>query len=47
VFEFMDSAIEERQRRVAEKEGFVVEAHALYMYGACEGMRKNGKCSKR
>jgi Fur family ferric uptake transcriptional regulator len=46
VFEFVDSAIEERQRRVAEQEGFIVDEHALYLYGVCEGMRKNGKCSK-
>lgn len=47
VFEFVDSAIEERQRRVAEKAGFIVDAHQLYMYGVCEGMRRNGKCSKK
>src|SRR5687768_4253108 len=47
VFEFMDDAIEERQRRVAEKAGFIVDAHQLYMYGVCEGMRRRGKCSKK
>lgn len=47
VFEFMDIAIEERQHKVAEKAGFVVDEHALYMYGVCDGMRKHGKCSKR
>ena len=47
VFEFMDDAIEERQRRVAEKAGFIVDAHQLYMYGVCEGMRQRGKCSKK
>jgi Fur family ferric uptake transcriptional regulator len=47
VFEFMDSAIEERQRKVAEQAGFVVDEHSLYLYGTCEGMRRNGKCSKR
>lgn len=47
VFEFMDDAIEERQRRVAEKAGFIVDAHQLYMYGVCDGMRRRGKCSKK
>ena len=47
VFEFFDKAIEERQRRVAEKTGFVIDEHALYLYGMCEGMRKHGKCSKK
>ncbi len=47
VFEFVDDAIEERQRRVAEKAGFTVDAHQLYMYGVCEGMKKHSKCSKK
>jgi hypothetical protein len=24
-----------------------VDEHSLYLYGTCEGMRRNGKCSKR
>ena len=47
VFEFHDPAIEERQRQVAERAGFAMEEHALYLYGVCEGMKKNGKCSKK
>lgn len=47
VFEFHDPAIEERQRKVAEKAGFVMDEHSLYIYGVCEGMKKNGKCSKK
>lgn len=46
VFEFCDRAIEQRQRRVAETAGFVVDDHAHYLYGVCEGMRKHGQCSK-
>lgn len=46
VFEFFDPAIESRQRNVAEKAGFVIEDHSLYLYGVCEGMKKRGKCSK-
>lgn len=47
VFEFYDSAIEQRQRNVAEKAGFTIEDHSLYLYGVCEGMKTRGKCSKR
>ncbi|MBS1269702.1 MAG: Ferric uptake regulation protein [Gammaproteobacteria bacterium] len=45
VFEFYDKTIEERQHKVAEKSGFILQGHALYMYGVCRGMKKNGKCS--
>ena len=47
VLEFYDPTIEERQRRVAEKIGFAVDSHSLYMYGTCLGMKKHGKCSKK
>src|SRR3990172_1655861 len=43
VFEFYDNAIEERQRRVAEKAGFHIDDHSLYLYGVCEGMKKHGR----
>lgn len=46
VFEFVDSEIETRQRRVAERAGFVMDEHSLSIYGMCEGMKKHGKCSK-
>ncbi len=46
VFEFYDKSIEQRQRKVAESAGFIVDAHAHYLYGVCEGMRLRGKCSK-
>lgn len=47
VFEFFDPAIEQRQRSIAEKAGFTIEDHSLYLYGVCEGMKKRGKCSKK
>ncbi|MBI3897831.1 MAG: ferric iron uptake transcriptional regulator [Gammaproteobacteria bacterium] len=47
VFEFYDKAIEERQRHVAEQAGFTIDDHALYLFGVCEGMKRNGKCSKK
>ena len=47
VFEFVDDRIEERQKRVAAEAGFYIEDHSLYLYGICEGMKKNGVCSKK
>jgi Fur family ferric uptake transcriptional regulator len=47
VFEFYDPEIEARQNQVAEREGFTVDTHSLYMYGVCLGMKQNGKCSKK
>lgn len=47
VFEFYDNAIEERQREVAQKAGFIIDEHSLYLYGVCEGMKKHGQCSKK
>ncbi len=47
VFEFYDTAIEERQHKIAEKAGFHIDDHSLYLYGVCEGMKKQGKCSKK
>jgi Fur family ferric uptake transcriptional regulator len=47
VFEFFDKIIEERQRQVSKDAGFVLDDHSLYMYGVCEGMKKNGKCSMK
>jgi Fur family ferric uptake transcriptional regulator len=45
VFEFFDNTIEQRQRKVAEKSGFVMQDHSLYLYGVCRGMKERGKCS--
>lgn len=36
VLEFFDETIEQRQRVVAEKAGFAIEDHALYLYGLCK-----------
>ncbi len=47
VFEFYDTTIEERQHKIAEKAGFHIDDHSLYLYGVCEGMKKHGKCSKK
>jgi len=47
VFEFYDTAIEDRQHKIAEKAGFHIDDHSLYLYGVCDGMKKHGKCSKK
>ena len=47
VFEFYDREIESRQASVAEKAGFIIEDHSMYLYGVCEGMKKHGRCSKK
>lgn len=45
VYEFVDSAIEQRQKEVASAAGFVLQDHSLHLYGVCEGMNNSGKCS--
>ena len=45
VFEFVDRTIEQRQRNVAAKAGFVLEDHSLSLYGVCNGMKESGRCS--
>ncbi len=47
VFEFVDPEIEARQKEVAARSDFVIDDHALYIYGVCRGMRENGACSKK
>ena len=47
VFEFYDTAIEDRQHKIADKAGFHIDDHSLYLYGMCDGMKKHGKCSKK
>ena len=46
VYEFVDQQIELRQKEVAESMGFSLQDHSLHLFGVCEGMEKNGKCSK-
>lgn len=47
VFEFVDPEIEKRQHQAAERAGFIMEDHSLYLYGVCSGMRERGECSKK
>lgn len=43
VEEFLDEAIEARQRAVAEQRGFEIKDHALVMYGRC----RRTNCTRR
>ena len=40
VDEFVDDVIEERQRAIAEKAGFSMTDHCLYIYGICAECQK-------
>ncbi|WP_295451303.1 ferric iron uptake transcriptional regulator [uncultured Thiodictyon sp.] len=40
VMEFADALIEERQRAIAVQHGFVMEDHALVIYGVCAACAK-------
>lgn len=41
VDEFVDSVIEERQRRIAEDAGYTITDHSLYIYGICADCQKS------
>lgn len=41
VEEFLDETIEERQRDIAEKAGFAMTDHCLYIYGICSDCQNN------
>ena len=43
VEEFLDDTIEERQNVIAEKAGFRITDHSLYIYGVCPDCQKNEK----
>jgi Fur family transcriptional regulator, ferric uptake regulator len=47
VFELYDTAIEDCRHKLAEKAGFHIDDHSLYLYGMCDGMKQDGKCSKK
>lgn len=41
VDEFMDDTIEKRQHAIAEKFGYTMTDHSLYIYGVCKDCRKD------
>ncbi len=43
VDEFMDETIEQRQKAIAQKAGYEITDHSLYIYGICAKCRKAAK----
>jgi Fur family ferric uptake transcriptional regulator len=43
VEEFMDSEIEARQNAIAQKLGYLITDHSLYLYGVCPACQKKVK----
>lgn len=43
VDEFLDPTIEERQKAIADKFGYTMTDHSLYIYGICKECRKKEK----
>lgn len=41
VEEFVDNVIEQRQREIAEKAGFEMTDHCLYIYGLCSSCKSS------
>jgi len=39
VIEFMDNLIEERQKKIAEENGFKITEHSLILYGHCKSCK--------
>jgi Fur family ferric uptake transcriptional regulator len=44
VEEFYDEEIERRQKKIAKERGFVIQEHALYLYGVCS--KENCNCGR-
>jgi Fur family ferric uptake transcriptional regulator len=40
VEEFVDEVIEQRQKEIADKAGFEMTDHSLYIYGLCKNCRQ-------
>jgi Fur family ferric uptake transcriptional regulator len=47
VAEFVDSAIEERQKAVARERGFELHDHSMILYGRCNNCRTRGAAAVR
>ena len=43
VDEFVDDMIEQRQQAIAEKTGYQLTNHSLYLYGICKKCQKENK----
>ncbi|MBK1649763.1 ferric iron uptake transcriptional regulator [Rhabdochromatium marinum] len=47
IVEFFEQVIEERQRAIAEQNGFKIEHHALVIYGICPNCQQQAKTQSR
>ncbi len=45
VFEFCDPRLQQIQQMAGEILKFEIDRHSLTLYGKCQGIQKNGKCS--
>jgi Fur family ferric uptake transcriptional regulator len=45
VFEFCDPRLQQIQQMAGEILKFDIDRHSLTLYGKCQGIKKNGKCS--
>ena len=45
VFEFCDPRLQQIQQMAGEILKFDIDRHSLTLYGKCQGLAKNGKCS--
>jgi len=45
VFEFCDPRLQQIQQMAGEILKFDIDRHSLTLYGKCQGLQKNGKCS--
>ena len=45
ITEFVDEAIEERQQKIAEELGFIMQEHSMQIYGICKNCQDKSKKS--
>ncbi|HZF69501.1 Fur family transcriptional regulator [Sulfuricurvum sp.] len=43
ITEFVDEAIEERQQKIAEELGFIMQEHSMQIYGICKNCQEKSK----
>jgi Fur family ferric uptake transcriptional regulator len=43
ITEFVDEAIEERQKKIAEELGFIMQEHSMQIYGICKHCQDKSK----
>jgi Fur family ferric uptake transcriptional regulator len=46
ITEFVDEAIEQRQKKISEELGFVMQEHSMQIYGICKACQEKSKTTK-